>query len=195
MMNDFLETIKVVDGEVLNIEYHQKRYESVLKSLGCDEFKNLLDYIDAPKWGVYKCRVVYNPHAIDVTYEEYKKRDIVTFKVVFNNEIEYAQKSTSRENINSLYEQRDGCDEILIIKNLLVSDTSIANIAFFDDNHGMWVTPKTPLLKGTTRERLLDEGRLVEAEIKVHELRKFTKVALLNAMIGFDVLERYEFLI
>ncbi len=195
MMSDFLETIKSVDGEILNIEYHQKRYESVLKSLGCDDVKNLLDYLDAPKWGIYKCRLVYNPHAITVTYEEYKKREIITFKVIFNNDIEYAQKSTSRKNINSLYEQRDGCDEILIIKNLFVSDTSIANIAFLDENLGMWVTPKNPLLKGTTRERLLDEGRLVESEIKVHELRKFTKVALLNAMIGFDILERYEFLI
>jgi 4-amino-4-deoxychorismate lyase len=59
----------------------------------------------------------------------------------------------------------------------------------------MWLTPKTPLLNGTTRQRLLDDGKIVEAEIKVHELRRFTKVALLNAMIGFDILERYEFLI
>jgi len=195
MMSDFLETIKAVDGEVLNIEYHQKRYESVLKSMGCDEFKNLSDHIEAPKWGVYKCRVVYNPHTISVTYDEYKKRDITTFKLIFNNDIEYSKKALLREDIDALYLQRDECDEILIIKNLLVSDTSIANIAFYDDNLGMWLTPKTPLLNGTTRQRLLDDGKIVEAEIKVHELRRFTKVALLNAMIGFDILERYEFLI
>ena len=195
MMSNFLETIRAVDGEVLNIEYHQKRYESVLKSLGCDKFENLLECLEPPKYGVYKCRVVYNPDTVTVSYEEYKKRDISLFKLVFDNEIEYAQKSLSRENINSLYDKRDGCDEILIIKNLLVSDTSIANIAFYDGCLGMWVTPKTPLLKGTTRARLLDEGKLVEAEIKAHELRKFTKVALLNAMVGFDILERYEFLI
>jgi len=194
-MSDFLETIKAVDGEVLNIEYHQKRYESVLASLGCSEFKNLAEILNPPKWGVYKCRVVYNPHAVDVTYDEYKKRDISSFKLVFNNEIEYAQKSINRENINTLYEKRDGCDEILIIKNLLVTDTSIANIAFYDENLGMWITPKKPLLKGTTRQRLLDEGKLIESEIKVNQLRSFNKVALLNAMIGFDILERYEFLI
>ena len=195
MSNYFLETIKAVDGEILNIKYHQKRYESVLKSLGCNEFKNLLDYLEAPKWGVYKCRLVYSPHAINVTYDEYKKREINTFKLIFNNEIEYAQKSLSREDIDLLYEKRVDCDEILIIKNLFVTDTSIANIAFYDEHLGRWVTPKNPLLKGTTRQRLLDEGRLCEAQIKVHELRKFTKVALLNAMIGFDVLDRYEFLV
>jgi len=194
-MSNFLETIKCVDGEVLNIKYHQKRYESVLNSLGCDEFKNLSDYLQPPKWGVYKCRVVYNKDIVDVTYDEYIKKEIESFKLVFDNDIEYAQKKAQRAEIDALYEKRDGCDEILIIKNLLVSDTSIANIAFWDENHGMWFTPKNPLLKGTTRQRLLDEGRLFEAEIKVHEIRKFTKVALLNAMVDFDILERYEFLI
>jgi len=196
MMNDFLETIKAVDGEILNISYHQQRYESVLKSFGCSEFKNLLDYLEPPKWGVYKCRLVYTPHAIkSVTYDEYKKKEINTFKLIFNNDIEYKQKLLFRGDIDSLYEKRDGCDEILIIKNLFVTDTSIANIAFYDKNIGMWVTPKIPLLKGTTRERLLDEGRLIEMEIKVHELRRFEKVALLNAMIDFDILDRYEFLV
>ena len=89
---------------------------------------------------------------------------------------------------------REEGDDILIIKDLLVTDTSIANIAF-ETSGGEWITPKNPLLKGTTRARLLDEGKLKEADIRVHELRSFTKVALLNAMIDFDVLDRCEFLI
>jgi len=76
---------------------------------------------------------------------------------------------------------------------LFVTDTSIANIAFYDN--GMWKTPKNPLLKGTTRARLIDEGKLIEADIRVNELRNFSKVALLNAMIDFDVLQECEFLI
>jgi len=54
---------------------------------------------------------------------------------------------------------------------------------------------KQPLLKGTTRARLIDEGKIIEADIKVQDLRTFSKVALLNAMIDFDVLDRCEFLI
>ena len=193
MMNDFLETIKAVDGELFHMPYHQKRYESVLSSLGFENFENLSEYLEPPKWGVYRCRLVYSSHAIRVTYHEYKKREINSFKLIFNNDIDYAQKASSREEIDALYEQRDGCDDILIIKNLLVTDTSIANIAFYDS--GMWITPKNPLLKGTTRARLIDEGKLFEADIKAQSLRKFSKVALLNAMIDFDVLDRYEFLI
>ncbi|MEA3330150.1 MAG: aminotransferase class IV family protein [Campylobacterota bacterium] len=192
-MNDFLETIKAVDGELFHMPYHQKRYESVLSSLGFKNFQNLREYLEPPKWGVYRCRLVYSPDTIKVTYHEYKKRDINSFKLIFNNDIEYSFKSSSREEIDALYEQRDGCDDILIIKNLLVTDTSIANIAFYDS--GMWITPKNPLLKGTTRARLIDEGKLFEADIKAQSLRKFSKVALLNAMIDFDVLDRYEFLI
>jgi len=194
-MSDFLETIKAVDGQLLHVEYHQKRYENVLLSLGCDDIKNLLDYLDPPKVGIYKCRLIYNQDTIDIEYKEYQKRDISLFKLIFDNDIEYKNKTVLRDDIDNLYNQRDECDEILIIKNLLVSDTSIANIAFWDDKLATWITPKQPLLKGTTRERLLDEGRIVEAEIGVHELRRFQKVALLNAMVGFDILEKFEFII
>ena len=194
MNNTFLETIKIVDGEICNLLYHQKRYESVLETIGVKERQNLEEFIKPPQWGLYRCRLVYDADNIEVTFHEYKKREISTFKLIFENDIEYFHKSTAREKIDSLYEKREECDEILIIKDLLVTDTSIANIAFYT-TEGVWVTPKNPLLKGTARERLLDEGRLVEADIKANELRSFTKVALLNAMIDFDILEKYEFLI
>ncbi|MFA6196994.1 MAG: aminotransferase class IV family protein [Sulfurimonas sp.] len=193
MNKSYFETIKIIDSKPLHMPYHQKRYESVLHSLGIKEFENLEDYIKAPEIGLYKCRLVYTPHAISVTYHAYKKREISSLKLIFNNDIEYATKSTFREELDALYAKKEQCDDVLIIKNLLVTDTSIANIAFY--HNGMWITPKQPLLKGTTRARLLDEGKIIEADIKVSELRTFSKVALLNAMIDFDILDRCEFLI
>ena len=193
MNKSYFETIKIIDSKPLHMPYHQKRYESVLTSLGIKEFENLEDYIKAPEIGLYKCRLVYTPHAISVTYDAYKKREISFLKLIFNNDIEYATKSTSRRELDALYAKKDECDDVLIIKNLLVTDTSIANIAFY--KNGIWITPKQPLLEGTTRSRLLDEGKIVEADIKVRELRTFSKVALLNAMIDFDILDRCEFLI
>jgi len=191
---EFLETIKILDGEIYNLSYHQKRYESVLKSLGVQEIPKIQDFINPPEWGLYRCRFVYSKEDADVTYHEYKKKEISTLKLIFENEIDYFHKSTDRKLLERLFEQREDADDILIIKDLYVTDTSIANIAFFTQE-GIWITPKEPLLKGTTRARLLDEGRLIEADIKVHELRTFSKVALLNAMIDFDILERCEFLI
>ncbi len=194
MNNSFLETIKIVDGEIFNLEYHQKRYASVLEALGANEIENLEEFINPPEWGLYRCRLVYDIDNIEVTFHEYKKRDISTLKLIFENDIDYTNKSTAREDIDTLFEKREEGDDILIIKDLFVTDTSIANIAF-QTSSGEWVTPKNPLLKGTTRARLLDEGKIIEADIKVHELRSFSKVALLNAMIDFDILDRCEFLI
>ena len=195
--NIFLETIKIVDGEIFNIDYHQKRYESVLEEFGVKNFKDLKSLINPPEYGLYRCRLTYDlsisPHKIEVEFLEYKKRNIKTLKVIFDNDIDYKYKSTCRDNLDKLYNLRDECDDIIIIKNLLVTDTSIANIAFYTDSG--WITPKTPLLKGTTRQRLIDEDKLIEVDIKVQDIKKFSKIALLNSMIGFDVLESCEFLI
>ena len=82
---------------------------------------------------------------------------------------------------------------ISIVQNNLVRDTSIANIALF--KNGRWLTPKEPLLCGTTRARLLIEKKIFEADITPKELCQAQKIALLNAMIGFEILDgcRFEF--
>ena len=190
----FFETIKAVDGKLFHMPYHQKRYEGVLSSFGMKDMQELEGYIKPPQNGLYRCRVVYDTQGtISVTYHEYKKREINSLKLIFNNDIDYSFKSTNRDEIDALHAKRDECDDILIVKNLLITDTSIANIALYRD--GIWLTPKTPLLKGTTRARLLDDDKIKEADIKINELRSFSKVALLNAMIDFDVLQRCDFLI
>ena len=190
MNSTFLETIKAVDGEIFNLKYHQERYESVLKSLDFDNFKNLKDYLKPPKNGIYRCRLVYSLDVINVTYHKYKKREVKSLKLVHDDTIEYSKKSTLRDTIDKLFEKRVNCDDILIIKNSLVCDTSIANVAFY--NLGKWYTPSKPLLKGTTRQRFLDNGKIIEKEIKIQDIKKYSKVALLNAMIDFDIIRQYD---
>lgn len=190
MNKTFLETIRVVDGEVFHISFHQERYESVLKKFGTQDVKNLEQFIKPPEIGLYRCRLTYDlskaPHKIDVTYHEYKKRDISSLKLVYDDEIEYDLKSTCRDRLDALYDQRGECDDVLIVKNSLLTDTTIANIAFYDSNR--WVTPALPLLRGTTRERLLREGKIFEADIAIKDLKKFSKIALMNAMVDFDII-------
>lgn len=204
MQSSFFETIKVVAAKPLHMSYHQKRYERVLDAFGIKEAKNLQEYISPSDMGVYRCRIDYTlilqnngsqalSHEISVSYHPYKKREIHSLKLIFNNEIEYDKKSAQRDSLDALYAQKGEGDDVLIIKNLLVTDTTIANIAFFKD--GMWITPKHPLLKGTTRERLLEEKKIIEADIPASELRSFKKVALLNAMIDFEILQKCEFLL
>jgi len=76
-------------------------------------------------------------------------------------------------------------DEIIIEKDGYLTDSSIANIAFFDGID--WITPKKPLLNGTTRERLLDMKFLRTADIKSSDIKSFSGFALMNTMIKFSI--------
>ena len=187
----FLETIKAFDGEVFNIFYHQKRYESVLHSLGSTNYKNLIEHITPPLNGLYRCRVEYTLDSVEVTYHAYIKKEVQSLKILHDNLIDYSKKSTNRKAIDTLYEKKENSDDVLIIKNALVSDTSIANIAFYKE--GTWYTPASPLLEGTTRQRYIDKGILVPKDIDVDTLKEYTKIALLNAMIDFDIITNISF--
>jgi 4-amino-4-deoxychorismate lyase len=186
----FLETIKALDRTVYNLSYHQQRYEDVLKSFGLSDFKNLQEYLNPPVSGLYRCRLVYDAKNISVTYHEYNKREVTSLKLIYNDEISYSKKSIYRDEIDVMFEQREDCDDILIVKNSLITDTSIANVALYKD--GLWYTPAKPLLKGTTRQRLLYEEKIIQKDIKVKDLKNYSKIALMNAMIDFDIITKYN---
>ena len=179
----YLETIKALDGKLYHLEYHQERLNTTLQT---NKTHNLSTLLDPPKDGLYRCRVLYDADSIEIEYIPYIKRHIRSLKLLTSETLEYARKYEDREDLNRLFEKREGCDDILVVKNALVSDTSIANIAFYDGER--WVTPKTPLLYGTTRKRYLETGKIVEKEITVLELKSYKKVALMNAMIDFDII-------
>lgn len=85
---------------------------------------------------------------------------------------------------------KDDCDDILIIKNKRITDTSIANIVFYNGNR--WITPSQPLLEGTCRARLLSEGGIEVDEIMMNDIKLFSQFKLINAMNEFDSQESYE---
>jgi len=182
----YLETIKALDGVCYHLEYHQRRLEGVLNSLNAEQKYKLSSLLLPPKKGLFRCRVVYDEEQIEISYIPYQKREIKSLKIVASNKIEYSDKYADRSSIDKLFMKKEQCDDILIVKNSLITDTSIANIAFFDG--AVWLTPKTPLLYGTTRERLLNESKIVEQDIKIEDINGFLKVALMNAMIDFAII-------
>jgi 4-amino-4-deoxychorismate lyase len=182
----YLETIRAVDGIVFNLEYHQNRYESVLKDIGAKSIQDLKNVLNPPNNGIYRCRVVYDDKTIKASYHKYIKRKVSSLKLIYNDNIDYSKKYENREAIDNLFLQKNDCDDILIVKNSLITDTSIANIAFYDGKN--WLTPKKPLLDGTTRKRLIDNGFLAEVDIRVKDINNFYKIALMNAMIDFDII-------
>ncbi|MCG3675496.1 aminotransferase class IV family protein [Aliarcobacter butzleri] len=182
----YFETIKCEDFEVFNLNYHQKR---VANTIGLNI--NLQEYINPISEELLRCKLIYDENGVvDVLYSPYKKRDIKSFKIIFDNEIEYSKKYLNRAKLDELYEKRDDCDEVIIIKNEIVTDTTIANIAIFYENS--WITSKNCLLGGTTRARLLEEKKLFEKDITLDMLKNASKVALMNAMIGFDEIKDFK---
>ncbi len=182
----YFETIKCFDEEIFNLDWHQKR---IARTIGLNI--NLQEYIYPPSEKLLKCKLIYDDTGIlDITFVEYKQRDINSFKIIVDNEIEYKNKSINRDELDILFNLKEQADEIIIVKNGFVTDISIANIAILVND--TWITPKLPLLKGTCRDRLIDENFLIEKDITIDELINSQKIALMNAMIDFKIIENSD---
>lgn len=187
-MYPLVESIKLKDGIIQNLAYHQERLNRSMgelfpKAAAIDLAKELSG-IQIRHSGLYKLRIVYGAAIEKIEMEPYTIRPINSLKVIYNDDIDYHLKFTDRHRLNDLYNQRGHCDDIIIVKKGLVTDAFSANLLFFDGQR--WVTPDSPLLKGTKRELLLNGGLIFENQIKVDDLSSFQKVGLINAMIDFD---------
>ncbi len=187
-MTYYFETIKCEDFEVFNLHYHNQR---VARTIGMNI--ELQEYLYPPTDHLLKAKVIYSQNGIEkVTYQKYTPRETKVFKIIEDNTIEYQYKYLNRETIDDLFAQKGLADEIIIVKNGFVTDTSIANIAIFKENR--WITPKKPLLKGTIRAKLIEEKKLEELDITIEDIKSATKIALLNAMIGCKEIKDYKFI-
>ncbi|MCX8122896.1 MAG: aminotransferase class IV [Spirochaetes bacterium] len=184
-MSLLIESLCCVDGEIKNIHYHTVRMNKSRYDLfGCNDTLTISDYITVPDYatqGIWKIRVYYNATVKKIEYELYKRKSISTVTIIVDDTIDYPYKYADRSRITQLFEQRGNADDILIIKRGLVTDSSSANVALYDGS--MWFTPKTPLLAGTKRAKLIDEGKIKEAYITVNDISAFTHISLINAFL------------
>ena len=185
-MCQYIESLRVVDGHICNLTYHQQRMNRTrLEVFGQptplllnDVFKG----IKAPS-GLAKLRFVYDEAGIhDISCTPYTRKNIHSLRLVYDDNISYPYKSTDRSALNELKKQQGDCDEILIVRDNHLTDTSYTNIALYDGEQ--WFTPSTPLLCGTMRQRLLDCGLLQEREIMVSDIPNYQYISLFNAMIS-----------
>jgi len=187
-MCPLVESLKLKDGVLQNLEYHQTRMNRSMDELFPDAEKiDLAKAITIPencKSGVFKVRVVYGSGVEKIEIEPYIFRTIQSLKVIHHESVDYHLKYTNRQVLQELFARRENCDDIIIIKNGLVTDSFAANLVFFDGEK--WFTPTTPLLKGTKRRLLLDQKIISEKEIKEGNISGFQKVGLINAMIDLE---------
>ena len=114
-----------------------------------------------------------------------RKKTVESLKMVEAGDFVYPYKFIARAGIENLLTQRGSCDDILMIKDGYVTDTSYANIVVMDDS-GKWFTPSTYLLPGVKRRYLIEKGMVSEVDITPASLRKYSELRLINSMTDIN---------
>lgn len=188
-MSSCLETICIRNRQLENLSAHNDRFNRT--RLGCwqlHEPARLEDFIQLPDWllptETYKCRVTYGPDIETIEFELYHIRPIRSLILIDADKLDYGYKYADRQTINDLFARRGTADDILMVRDGLLTDTSYANVALFDGSR--WHTPAHPLLEGTQRARLLAEGVLHPTDIRPADLPHFESIKLMNAMLDWE---------
>lgn len=188
------ETICIQDGIPVNMEYHCRRMNFTRSSLfGIHEPLQLPGFNvlpDAMKRGIIKHKIFYKEEFIRAEYEIYHPRLVHSLKMIEADELDYSHKYADRNSLDCLFQQRGENDDVLIIKKGMVTDTSIANILFFDGSS--WFTPDKPLLKGTQRQFILDRGMAKAVPIQSADIRNYSLAMVVNSMKPFNPAESFS---
>ena len=181
-MFPLFETVRIVNGVPMHPDWHRLRmHRAVRECWGTEEYPWPELVVPAAfSQGVVRCNILYGAERCETRFEHYEKREIRTLKKVACGEMDYHLKFCDRSKLDALFALRGEADEVIIIRDGLVTDTSISNLVFFDGSS--WYTPSSPLLRGTCRERLLAEGKISEREIREENISDYAGCKLINAM-------------
>lgn len=183
----FTEVFRIDDGHVPDITYNKARMKATGLAFGFDAPVPDVCDSDVPRCmrrGVVKGRILYGREIVEVSFSRYERKDIRSLMVVDGGAVDYSFKYADRSCLATLYAMRRFCDDVLIVKDGMVCDTSFCNI-LLDDGQRL-VTPSTCLLPGTRRQALIDSGTVAVADVSVGELHRYRAVLLVNAMMGTD---------
>lgn len=183
-MSRLLETIKLFNKQLCNLEYHQKRFNKARKDLfGLSDELDLSSLIKIPTSisnSLFKVRIIYSDVIHDIEFHPYGMRAINSLQIVNGDGIDYAYKYEDRSSFQKLL-CKCTADDILIVKNGLITDSSYSNVAFLEK--GKFYVPSSYLLNGTKRQKLLAENVVTEKNITLDSIFDYEKIFLINSMI------------
>lgn len=182
---EFIETIAIRDGRVINRECHLKRMRETAAHFGFPPpgLPDLADIMPISlKSGPVKCRVLYERLIRDITFELYTPRKITSLIAVNADKLDYAFKYADRRALEYEEWKRKGFDEVIFLKNGFLTDSSFSNIVLRRGNE--YITPETYLLNGTQRQRLLKTGCIKEFPVHITALKEYDELILINAMLN-----------
>jgi 4-amino-4-deoxychorismate lyase len=186
-MSQFIESIKIEDQKAFLLDLHQKRVNDTFAHFGKEnsiDLEKIFKSLEHDEDGLYKLRIVYDlnrnfrhqliPYAI---------AEIDNFQLIENNSYDYSFKFEERKEFE-IMKAKAKTEEIIIVKNNHITDTSYTNLLFLKGKD--WFTPTTFLLNGVMRQHLLKEKKIKEAEITLQNIKEFTHFQLINSMNDFD---------
>ena len=187
-MYPLLETIRLENGKLMNLDYHKKRMDKSISQLfgnrDLPPIKEMISISGQHESGIFKCRLLYSNTSFKLRIEAYKKRPINKLLIIENPDIKYDLKYSDRRVFESIINPDERNTEVLITQNSFLSDTTYTNIALKKGSE--WITPELPLLEGTQRALLLNEGIIQSGKIRISDLNKYSNIRLFNAMMPWD---------
>ncbi|MBW8361850.1 MAG: aminotransferase class IV [Kaistella sp.] len=186
-MSQFIESIKVEDREIFLSDFHQKRINETFVHFGKEgsiDLEKIFNDLELDEDGLYKLKITYG---LNKTFRTqlipYAIPEIDDFQLVENNSFDYSFKFEDRKEFDRM-KAKAKAEEIIIVKNNHITDTSYSNILFLKKKD--WFTPSTFLLNGVQRQHLLKTKKIKEAEITLQNLSEYSHFQLINAMNDFD---------
>lgn len=176
----FVDSIKLYNGRFCNITCHEDRINKTRTRFFGPRAPIQLIPSDTMREGLYKCRIEYSREILSTAFLPYSPKQITSLQIVYVKNFDYSFKYRDRSQITELFNQRGTADDVLIVNNGFVSDSSFANIAFYGEDG--WVTPDTPLLCGTKRRELIEKKILRECRITPDDIKGYSAACLINAM-------------
>ena len=150
--------------------------------------ENAVPFIDSSNGATNtydRCRFIYDAQGIQhIEIVRSGRRIIQSLQLVNADDFDYSHKFADRSHFDLLSKSTQ-TDDILIVKNGFLTDTTYANIVF-KDKTGHWFTPSTPLLAGTKRAKLLAENKIEAVDLRPKDVAKFVEARLINATTDLE---------
>lgn len=179
-----IESIRILNGRISQLNLHEDRCnQSRAKLWNLTKAIKLKEKISIPasySKGLVKCRIVYGHEIEEISFQNYQIRSINKIKIVHNDAISYPFKYEERKELDNLFANKMEGDEIMIVKNELVTDAYYYNYVFQKGKE--YFTPKQPLLEGVRRTSLILNNKIIKKDIFTTEIHEFDAIHLINAM-------------
>jgi 4-amino-4-deoxychorismate lyase len=199
-----LETLSICNNQIQNLTFHIQRMNRVRAELYCNlkplSFLDLENQIlrNYTAWVSLqkahkelnpqcenlplqvKTRVLYGETLGPMDFQWYIRPKYRGALIVAVTHLSYSFKWADRSCFDSYTKHVPKDLYPLFSKHGLLTDGLTSNIVI--PQADIYLTPKTPLLRGTMREYLLQSSTIIEADIHTRDLQESQQVILINAL-------------